>query len=94
MLKNLFQRGAILQHGSGEHALWRIKMAAILGNQLDDKAIIRELAQGKRRKEIAEAMGCSDVTIFNRVQRLYSQFEARTDAQLVIKAYQSGAIEA
>ena len=69
-------------------------MAAILGNQLDDKAIIRELAQGKRRKEIAEAMGCSDVTIFNRVQRLYSQFEARTDAQLVIKAYQSGVIEA
>jgi len=69
-------------------------MAAILGNQLDDMTIIKELAQGKRRKEIAEAMGCSDVTIFNRVQRLYNQFEARTDAQLVIKAYQSGAIQA
>jgi len=86
--------GTAAQGGTWEHALWRSKMAAILGNQLDDKAIIRELAQGKRRKEIAEAMGCSDVTIFNRVQRLYSQFEARTDAQLVIKAYQSGVIDA
>lgn len=67
-------------------------MGATIGDRLDDKAIIRELAHGKRRREIAEAMGCSDVTIFNRLQRLYSQFDARTDAQLVIKAYQSGVI--
>ncbi|MBZ5524495.1 MAG: LuxR C-terminal-related transcriptional regulator [Acidobacteriia bacterium] len=67
-------------------------MGATIGDRLDDKAIIKELAQGKRRREIAQSMGCSDVTIFNRLQRLYSQFEARTDAQLVIKAYQSGVI--
>jgi DNA-binding NarL/FixJ family response regulator len=70
-----------------------IKMGATIGDRLDDMAIIKELAEGKRRREIAEALGCSDVTIFNRLQRLYNQFEARTDAQLVIKAYQSGVIK-
>jgi len=68
-------------------------MGATIGNRLNDIAIIQELAEGKRRREIAELMGCSDVTIFNRLQRLYGQFEARTDAQLVIKAYQSGVIK-
>ena len=67
-------------------------MGATIGDRLDDITIIKELAQGKRRREIAESLGCSDVTIFNRLQRLYGQFEARTDAQLVIKAYQSGVI--
>jgi DNA-binding NarL/FixJ family response regulator len=68
-------------------------MGATIGDRLDDMVIIKELAEGKRRREIAEALGCSDVTIFNRLQRLYNQFEARTDAQLVIKAYQSGVIK-
>ncbi|MBZ5524493.1 MAG: LuxR C-terminal-related transcriptional regulator [Acidobacteriia bacterium] len=68
-------------------------MGKTIGDRLDDLEIIKALAQGKTRGEIAKALGCSDVTIFNRLRRLYDQFEARTDAQLVIKAFQSGVIK-